>query len=225
MLSVIAFGCSPGPGVLDGDWSDETTDSPPVRVNPRLTGVRIDNYRNSATYASFDAKEWRWADADDDCQDTRTEVLVRSGTNVTFTGPDECHVASGTWNDIYSGKSVTTYTDIEVDHLVPLRDAHASGGYRWTLEEKRAYANDLSNDFHLLVMAAGEHNRRTLKSPAIEEPPNFRFQCEYLICWASIKRKYKLSMTQDEFDSVNARLNLCVPYAWSQVGERETTCE
>ena len=39
-----------------------------------------------------------WKDADDDCQDTRHEVLIdESTTQVTFKTSRECRVASGTW--------------------------------------------------------------------------------------------------------------------------------
>ncbi|MEY2233850.1 HNH endonuclease, partial [Streptomyces sp. BF23-30] len=37
-----------------------------------------------------------------------------------------------------------------IDHMVPLAEVHDSGGYGWTTERRRRYANDLGSDVTLV---------------------------------------------------------------------------
>ena len=78
----------------------------------------------------YQRKQWKhWSGADGDCQDARQEVLIdESEIAFTFTNSDECRVASGRWTDPYSGKTITGPGDLDVDHMVPLRNAQRSGG-------------------------------------------------------------------------------------------------
>lgn len=79
----------------------------------------------------YQRKQWKhWSGADGDCQDTRQEVLIEeSEIAVTFINSDECRVASGRWTDPYSGEVFTDPKDLDVDHMVPLRNALLSGGW------------------------------------------------------------------------------------------------
>jgi len=36
-------------------------------------------------------------------------------------------VVSGSWNDPYSGKTVTDTTKLDIVHMMPLKEAHQSG--------------------------------------------------------------------------------------------------
>jgi hypothetical protein len=47
-------------------------------------------------------------------------------------------IIGGTWHDPYSGNTVTHPGDLDIDHLVPLANAHVSGGWTWDPERKRA---------------------------------------------------------------------------------------
>ena len=52
---------------------------------------------------------------------------------------------AGSWNDPYSGRTITDASKLDIDHMVPLKEAHESGGYAWDAYRRRDYANDLSD--------------------------------------------------------------------------------
>ena len=61
-------------------------------------------------------------------------------------------MVSGSWNDPYSGKTITDATKLDIDHMVPLKEAHQSGAANWSRERKRAYANDLDDPERLVAV-------------------------------------------------------------------------
>lgn len=53
--------------------------------------------------------------------DTRDKVLVRDGTGVE-TG-SSCSIDSGSWLSEYDGETWTQASDVDIDHMVPLKNA------------------------------------------------------------------------------------------------------
>ncbi len=71
-----------------------------------------------------------WIDADGDCRDTRAEVLAaESLTPVRYDGRG-CKVVAGRWFDPFTGRTLTDPSMIDIDHRVPLAEAHRSGAHR-----------------------------------------------------------------------------------------------
>ena len=62
---------------------------------------------------------------------TREVVLKRDGTNVVQ-GAD-CSATSGTWFSEYDAKTWDSAKDIQIDHLVPLKEAWGSGAASWSV--------------------------------------------------------------------------------------------
>ena len=81
---------------------------------------------------AYDRVDWGgWIDEDGDCEDTRAGILIRdSQAKVSFVG---CRVVSGLWNQPYSGGSTTNASQIDIDHIIPLKWAHGHGGDRWSV--------------------------------------------------------------------------------------------
>lgn len=148
-------------------------------------------------------------DADHDCQNTRNEVLIRESTiTVTFkdrTDGKECIVILGRWVDPYSSEVFTDPKKLQIDHLVPLKNAHLSGGWAWDKTKKRLFANDLQDPNHLISVKAALNQQKGAKGPDEWVPPNEDFWCAYGDVWERIKEHWQLTMTTKEAAAI-ARL-------------------
>ena len=108
----------------------------------------------------YDRSDWKhWVDEDGDCQDARQEVLIaESLVKVTYEDDRQCRVATGRWWAPHLGHHLENPAHIDVDHHVPLKNAHLSGGWAWDEERKEEYANYLDAENHLIAISA-RHNR------------------------------------------------------------------
>lgn len=149
-----------------------------------------------------------WIDEDKDCRDTRVEVLARDARSVEYS-QDGCKVASGVWDDPYTGKIFRNPGDLDVDHLVPLKNAHESGAWAWLPERRRDYANFLKYEKHLLAVSASENRKKGDKGPDRYMPPEQGYHCTYVQAWVAVKRDWELEMTQDEAETVRSILDGC----------------
>ena len=73
---------------------------------------------------------------------------------------------SGSWNDPYSGSTITDATKLDIDHMVPLKEAHQSDAANWSRERKRAYANDLDDPDTLIAVDRRLNRQKGAKDPA-----------------------------------------------------------
>jgi uncharacterized protein DUF1524 len=158
-------------------------------------------------------QEWMsgWADEDGDCQTTRTEVLIRDARAVSFQSPRsgaDCEVAAGVWRDPYTGEQVTDPSTLDVDHLVPIAEAHRSGGHAWSAERKKAYANDLTYRWHLIATTAHANRSKGDRAPQDWKPPASEVWCEYATAWAVIKFTWNLSSTADRSEGHGQHLSV-----------------
>lgn len=105
----------------------------------------------------------------------------------------------------YSLNCFDSASDTDIEHIVATAEAHASGMYAKTGEERGDYAKDLNN----LTLAAPSVNRhqKSDKDPAEWMPENNR--CWYVGKWVEIKKKYNLTMDQAEADSITAVYQEC----------------
>ena len=149
---------------------------------------------------SYDRSAWEhWIDEDGDCQDTRTEVLIAESTvAVTFADARRCRVLSGRWRDAYAGTIFTDPTALDADHLVALAEAYASGGRSWTAARRRAYANDLTEPWHINAVGASVNRQKGAQTPETWRPPNRSAWCAYAAAWRRIKTRWGLTLAGPE---------------------------
>ena len=105
----------------------------------------------------------------------------------------------------YSLRCFDSTAETDIEHIVAAVEAHESGMWDATEDEKETFARDLAN----LTLAAPELNRREKsdKDPGEWMPENNR--CWYVGKYVEIKRKYGLSMDQTEADAVLAVYETC----------------
>ena len=159
----------------------------------------------------YDRDHWGgWVDEDGDCQDTRQEVLKgESLVDVGFRSADGCRVETGEWLARFTGSVVTEPGDLDIDHMVPLANAHRSGGWRWPRERKRAYANFLVEPAHLIAVTAGANRSKGSRGPEEWRPPDAGYWCRYALDWITIKQRWELSATWAEFTALGDMLATC----------------
>ena len=138
------------------------------------------------------------------------EVLIaESRVVVAFTSPTDCTVASGDWLDPWSGAQLTSARALDIDHTVPLANAWRSGVWAWTTEQRRAYANDLTDVDHLVAMALGENRSKGDGGPEGWKPPNPVSWCEYARDWTAIKARWNLTASPAEWSALLAMSATC----------------
>ncbi|MBB4265471.1 HNH endonuclease family protein [Roseospira visakhapatnamensis] len=139
-----------------------------------------------------------WIDADGDCRDTRQEVLIRDSRVTPQMTVDGCQVLSGRWIDPYSGRTLTDPRDVDIDHLVPLAEAHRSGADGWSTERRRAFANDLSSPLTLVAVSARSNRAKADGDPLSWLPGDPRRWCAYTGAWLSVKARWTLDQDMPE---------------------------
>ena len=159
----------------------------------------------------YDRGEWRhWIDEDRDCQNARQEVLIEeSKVQVAFVSSDECRVESGGWVGPYTGLEVSSPGDLDVDHMVPLENAHRSGAWAWDRDRKREYANYLLYEDHLIATTSGANRSKGSRGPEEWRPPLESYWCDYAADWVAIKDRWELTVTEAEFRALREMLDSC----------------
>jgi hypothetical protein len=96
---------------------------------------------------------------------------------------------------------------IEIDHVVSLSDAFASGGHRWSPRGRnwQKIANDVRN---LMPVARAVNRAKGDKNAAEWLPPNPRtdFRPRFVAMQITVKAAYRLSVTESELAAMRAVL-------------------
>ncbi len=160
---------------------------------------------------SYNRADWGgWIDADGDCQKTRQEVLIaESLIAVMFKTERQCEVATGRWFGVFTASTVTIPGELDIDHLVPLKQAHDSGGWTWDKERKRQYANSLDDSDHLIAVTASANRSKGSRGPDAWKPANRSYWCEYATDWVRVKNTWGLTVTPGEAAALQEMLATC----------------
>lgn len=143
-----------------------------------------------------------WRDSDRNCRNTRDEVLVRESSIATS---GECDIVRGRWTSLYDGATVLSASELEIDHVVALKEAWISGAWRWSRDRRVAFANDLGYRGSLLAVTESSHEPKRDKDPARWLPR--RGVCEFAVHWVAVKWRWQLTIDLQEQASLKRLLS------------------
>ena len=84
--------------------------------------------------------------------------------------------------------------------MVALAEAHASGGYAWTMATKEAFANDQGDARALVAVTASSNRGKGDQYPGEWKP--LRERCRYIGEWTAVKTRWDLTVDQTEKESL-----------------------
>lgn len=158
--------------------------------------------RPEHTTDDYDRDDWpHWEYVGEGCDAREASLKQHAEELVRGKG---CKVPGGRWTSSYDGEVVTDPSELDVDHLVPLAEAHASGGYAWTEDQRAEFANDVR---YLLPVTASSNRSKGDQDPAEWLPD--RDVCGYLAQYVAAKAEYALSVDQAEHDAISGALDSC----------------
>jgi hypothetical protein len=151
----------------------------------------------STTYSRDYFKHW--IDANGDCQNTRAEVLIaESRVTPTLTSSSRCTVSRGNWYSSYDGATWTIPSDVDIDHVVALKEAWESGARNWSATNRQRLANDLGHSWTLDAVTDNVNASKGDDDPAEWLPPRAQARCGYAIHWAAVKYRWGCRSTGAE---------------------------
>jgi hypothetical protein len=139
-----------------------------------------------------------WSDADGDGCDTRDEVLIRDAAGTADVGADCAVDASEQWYSVYDAVGLDNATQLDVDHVVALKEAWDSGAKEWDTPRREAFANDLDDPHSLIAVSSSSNQSKGAADPSNWLPDNPDDQCRYIVAWVIVKARWELSMDESE---------------------------
>ena len=136
-----------------------------------------------------------WPDIDRDCQNLRHEILLERAIDIVELSHDGCRAVSGKWLDPYTGNTFTKSSELDIDHLVPLKYSWDRGASSWNAEKRMLFSNDLKN---LFAVQQSTNRQKGASGPTEWLPPNVEYRCQYIQDFQTIIDAYGLEQTEDE---------------------------
>ncbi len=185
--------------------------SPTNTAKPKPAALQVTIAHVPVNLPQYDRADWKhWTDDDRDCQDARQEALVaESVITPAFQTDRECRVEAGQWLAPYSAIIITDPGDLDIDHMLPLRNAHDSGAWAWTPKRKRIYANYLDDPQHLIAVTASANRSKGARGPEDWKPDDQTYWCQYSIDWITVKSTWELTVSREEHKALAAMLTTC----------------
>ncbi|KIY63887.1 hypothetical protein CYLTODRAFT_359221 [Cylindrobasidium torrendii FP15055 ss-10] len=168
-----------------------------------LSELKVATDSNSPAYSRDEFKTWITIEGN--CN-TREYVLKRDATSITV--DSACTATSGKWTSPYDGVATTLASDLDIDHVVPLKEAWISGARSWTAAQRQAFANDVTRP-QLVAVTDNLNQSKSDKDPDSWMPPLASFKCTYVRAWVHVKHYYDLTIDTDEKAALTSFLADC----------------
>ena len=104
--------------------------------------------------------------------------------------PAFCALTGGRWYSAYDGVTTTNVQDLEIDHVVALKEAWDSGAFAWADARLVAFGNDLTDVRTLIAVTAASNQQKGDSDPSNWLPPLASAQCPFIGNWLAIKARW-----------------------------------
>ena len=181
-------------------------------------GERSKSYdREEYPHWSVAGGELGWYDSNPNCN-SRWATLWRDGTGLEWDDYDNCIIADvGHWEDDYGVIDENTGevdylvtedpSDIDIDHIVALHDAHVSGMYATDADDPKR--ERLANDPDNLVISDASANRSKGDSSPEDYMPPGEYRCTYAEKYITVSDRYDLSVSTGDVERLEETLQEC----------------
>ncbi|MCX5165451.1 HNH endonuclease [Streptomyces sp. NBC_00053] len=149
-----------------------------MKARELLAGLAVADEDDIPGYSR--AKFPHWITQYGTCDD-REVVLQRDGQDVVQ--DDQCRAVSGTWCSEYDGLTVDSASRVDIDHVVPLKEAWRSG----TSQRPSGMLSPTA--------------------PGCWKPSLQSYWCTYSRAWISVKASYHLTANPAEAEALSRMLD------------------
>jgi hypothetical protein len=148
-----------------------------------------------AGYARSQFKHW--SDLDKNGCNTRNDVILQEALEKPKVEAG-CKIVkdTGKWYSAYDGLTVTNFSALDVDHMVPLAEAWDSGASKWDADKRQQYANDMGDPVSLIAVTAATNRSKSDQDPAEWLPA--KDVCTYIKNWVAVKIRWSLTVDDKE---------------------------
>ena len=150
-----------------------------------------------------------WSDADGDGCNTREQVLIAEARSITQVDR-HCRPIDGTWWSWYDEVELDDPGEVQIDHMVPLLEAHQSGASEWASPRRVDFANDLGSPASLAAVSASSNQDKRAQDPAEWKPPSRAAWCQYARDWTAVKVRWALTADPVEIVALREMLGTCM---------------
>jgi hypothetical protein len=144
----------------------------------------------------FNRSEWRVWKNYKGCISVREKILIDYSRSEVIFDSKNCNVIKGQWKPIWENGAFFYSKEVDVDHTVPLSWAWRHGADKWTKQMKENYANNYTDQYHLLPLSIKANRTKSDRGPDEWMPEVNR--CLYINTFINIVNKNQLTLSEKE---------------------------
>ncbi len=119
-----------------------------------------------------------------------------------------CTITAVHWRAVYDGLMLTVKSRVDIDHIVPLGNAWASGASTWTRARRVRFTNDLDEP-QLIAVSASSNRSKGDRGPEEWKPRRQGVWCLYARWSVHVKTVWRLTVTGDEKRALRSMPETC----------------
>lgn len=178
-----------------------------VQIITLLAELKIQEEVNSDTY---DRNRFRhWVNVEEKCSAREYTLREESLKKVSYKNEEECEVTSGEWFSLYDSVTLYNSSGVDIDHMVPLKEAWESGAHAWNDSKRRSYANDIADPRSLIAVSASSNRSKSDRDPQDWMPSAKKYACTYVSDWVAVKYRWELTVDIKERETLISYAEKC----------------